>query len=221
MELKNELELIEKEEAIKKREEFEANISNIWGHSELGKEATKAAMTMLSTKTGLYAKIPLTCKAEMCPYANTCSLLPYGLAPLGEKCAMEIATIQTRYLGYMEDYDLDTASFTDNTIVGEIINLDIMLERAKALMSAEQIPITQVIAGMTESGEQYTRPEVSKAYEIYERTLNKKEKLLESLLGTRKSRKGSETQTSSIQDLLSKALDTTDFVIEEKPDYIK
>lgn len=221
MELKNELDNIAKQDAIKKREDFEANISNIWGHSSLGMEATKAAMTMLSTKTGLYAKIPITCKAETCPYASSCNLLPYGLAPFGEKCAMEIAMIQTRYLGYMEDYDLDSSSFTDNTIVGEIVNLDIMLERAKALMSSEQVPITQVIAGMTESGEQYTRPEVSKAYEIYERTLNKKEKLLESLLGTRKSRKGTQEQASSIQDILSEALETTDFVVEEKPDYIK
>lgn len=221
MELRNELEEINRQEAISKRESFEANIANIWGHSPLGQEATKAAMTMLSTKTGLYAKIPITCKAETCPYSETCNLLPYGLAPIGEKCAMETAMIQTRYLGYMQDYDLDSASFTDSTIVSELINIDIMLERTKALMAAEQVPISQVVAGMTESGEQYTRPEISKAYEIYERNLNKKEKLLESLLGTRKSRKGTSDNTSSLTDLLAQTINETEFIIEEKPDNIE
>ena len=73
---------------------------------------------------------------------------------------------------------------------------------------------------MTESGEQYTRPEVSKAYEIYERNLNRKERLLEMMLGTRKSRKGQEDQSDSIQDILASALNDTEFIIEEKPDNI-
>lgn len=178
-------------------------------------------MAMLSTKTGLYAKVPITCKSDTCPYSNTCALLPYGLAPFGEKCPWETALIETRYAGYMQDYDLDAASFTDSTIVSELINIDIMLERTKALISEEQTPITEVVAGMTESGEQFTRPEVSKAYEIYERNLNRKERLLEMMLGTRKSRKGQEDKTDSIQDILASALNDTEFIIEEKPDNIK
>lgn len=221
MDLRNELEEIENREAVEARQRFEANIGNVWGHSGLGLEAKKAAMAMLSTKTGLYAKVPITCKSDTCPYSNTCALLPYGLAPFGEKCPWETALIETRYAGYMQDYDLDASSFTDSTIVSELINIDIMLERTKALISQEQTPITEVVAGMTESGEQFTRPEISKAYEIYERSLNKKEKLLDMMLGTRKSRKGQENQTDSIQDILASALNDTEFIIEEKPDDIK
>ncbi|MBP3928974.1 MAG: hypothetical protein J6D47_05285 [Peptostreptococcaceae bacterium] len=221
MDIRNEIESTQRNEAIEARERFEANIGNVWGHSSLGLEAKKAAMAMLSTKTGLYAKVPITCKADTCPYSNTCALLPYGLAPFGEKCPWETALIESRYAGYMADYDLDSASFTDSTIVSELINIDVMLERTKALISEEQTPITEVVAGMTESGEQFTRPEVSKAYEIYERNLNRKERLLESLLGTRKSRKGQQEQDSSIQDILASALETTEFIIEEKPDNIE
>ena len=221
MDIRNEIESTHRNEAIDARERFEANIGNVWGHSSLGLEAKKAAMAMLSTKTGLYAKVPITCKADTCPYSNTCALLPYGLAPFGEKCPWETALIESRYAGYMADYDLDSASFTDSTIVSELINIDVMLERTKALISEEQTPITEVVAGMTESGEQFTRPEVSKAYEINERNLNRKERLLESLLGTRKSRKGQQEQDSSIQDILASALETTEFIIEEKPDNIE
>ena len=221
MDVRNEIEDVQRNEAIAARERFEANIGNVWGHSSLGLEAKSAAMSMLSTKTGLYAKVPITCKADTCPYANTCALLPYGLAPFGEKCPWETALIETRYAGYMQDYDLDSASFTDTTLVSELINIDVMLERTKALIAEQQTPITEVVAGMTESGEQYTRPEISKAYEIYERNLNRKEKILESMLGTRKSRKGQQEQDSSLQEILASALETTEFIIEEKPDNLK
>lgn len=39
----------------------------------------KATMTMLSTKTGMYAKILIICKADCCQYAETCPLLAYDL----------------------------------------------------------------------------------------------------------------------------------------------
>ena len=221
MNIRHEIEETKAQEALELRKNFEANISNVWGHSSLGMEAKSAAMSMLSTKTGLYAKVPITCKADGCPYEKTCALLPYGLAPLGEKCPWETALIETRYAGYMQDYDLDTASFTDSTIVSELINIDIMLERTKSLMSAEETPITDVVAGMTESGEQFTRPEISKAYEIYERNLNRKERLLDMMMGTRKSKKGDKEQNISVMDLLHGAIDQTEFVIEEKPDDFK
>lgn len=221
MELKQQVALQEQQEAIEARERFESNIANIWGHSAVGIQAKQAAMTMLSTKSGLYAKIPITCKTDSCPYASSCALLPYGLAPLGEKCPWETAMIETRYAAYLEDYNLDESSFTDKTLISELINIDIMLERSKALLSAEQVPITEVVAGMTESGEEFTRPEISKAYEIYERNLNRKDKILESMLGTRRSRKGQSEEATSISDLLADAINGTDFVIEERPDDLK
>lgn len=174
-------------------------------------------MAMLSTKTGLFARVPITCKQDSCPYSDSCLLLAYDLAPLGEKCPVEAAMIETRWNYYLDDYGLDESSFTDQTLISELITLDIMLERSKAILSKEQLPITDVVAGMTESGEEYTRPEISKAYDLYERCLNKKEKILDSLLGTRKSRKGMESNTSSLTDVLNSAI-SANIVIEEKPD---
>ena len=111
-------------QAIINRENFEKNLQNMWGYSDVGMEAKKAAMTMLSTKTGMYARIPLVCKAEGCPYADTCSLLKYNLAPLAEPCPIETAQIEMRYAGYEQDFDLSNSNttFTDKNLVLTLIN---------------------------------------------------------------------------------------------------
>lgn len=218
MEINKEISLQEREDAIAKKEGFiQAMSNNFWGHSVVGVEAKKAAMAMLSTKTGLFAKVPIVCKQSDCPYEATCGLLEYDLAPLGEKCPVETAMIETRWNYYMEDYNLDEASFTDQTLVAELINIDVMLERCKAILSKEQLPITDVVAGMTESGEEYTRPEVSKAYELYERCLNRKDKILDNMLGTRRSQKGQQGNTLSVNEMLDNAI-STEFIVEERPD---
>lgn len=224
MEIQNEIEisnltssqLAEYEEAKSKREMLEQNIKNVWGHSPKANEAKKAAMSMLSTKTGLYAKVPIICKENNCPYVTTCILYEAGLAPYGEKCPMETAMIETRYVGYEKDYNLDSASFTDHTIIAELVNLDIQIERCKSLLASQQIAIEDVVVTVTESGEEITRPEVSKAWELYERASNRRDKIMDTMLGTRKSRKGTEQQDSTITDLLAQVYEQ-DFIIEERP----
>lgn len=214
---KSEMQLTEEQEAIAKREAFESNIKNIWGYSPLGLEAKKAAMSMLSTKTGLYAKVPISCKEDKCPYAITCVLLDAGLAPRGQKCPMETAMIETRYAGYAQDMGLDTASYTDNTLIADLINYDITIERCKALLAANQTPIEEVVAAVGENGDAYTKPEISKAWEVLERASNRRDKILDTMMATRKAQKGMVQEQSGISDMLSQVYEQ-DFIIEEKPD---
>lgn len=217
--INNEIAVSEEADAIAKREAFEENIHNIWGYTPLGLQAKQAAMSMLSTKTGLYAKVPITCKSSSCPYAITCPLLDAGLAPRGQKCPMETAMIETRYAGYSDDLGLDTASYIDNTIVADLINYDITIERCKSLLAANQTPIEEVVAVVGDDGEAYTKPEISKAWEVLERASNRRDKLLDSLMATRKAKKGMAEEESGIQQMFSQVYDQ-EFYVEEKPDYI-
>jgi hypothetical protein len=205
-------------EAIINRENFEKSLQNMWGYSDVGSEAKKAAMTMLSTKTGMYARIPLVCKAEGCPYAETCSLLPYSLAPQGEPCPMETAQIELRYEGYRNDFDLDDASFTDKNLVISLINADIMIERCKALLNKEGVLVEDVFAGVSEQGEVYTKPEISKHWEALERAERKRDSIYELMQATRKNKKGQNDDKDSITDMLASVMaGGTDFIIEEPP----
>lgn len=206
-------------EAIINRENFEKNLSNVWGYSEKGVEAKKAAMSMLSTKTGMYARIPLVCKADGCPYAESCSLLPYNLAPFGEPCPMETAQIELRYAGYEKDFGIDMSSFTDKNLVSDLINHDIMLERCKALLNKEGILVVEVFAGVTEQGDVYTRPEVSKHWEAYERIQKKRNDIYDLMMATRKNKKGDTNEQDSLTMMMADMMaKSSSFVVEERPD---
>lgn len=200
----------DKEEAVAKREAFEKNIQNMWGYSNTGIEAKKAAMTMLSTKTGMYAKIPLICKSDNCPYKDSCSLLSYDLAPYGEPCPMETAQIEMSYAGYDKDFDLDNSSFTDHNLVLALINYDIMLERCKALIKQKDgLLIEEVFAGVSDDGEVYNKPEVSKELEVYERIEKKRNDIYNLMLATRKDKKkdkGDDDKNQSITAIINSVM---------------
>ena len=208
-------------EAVINRENFEKNLSNVWGYSNVGLEAKRAAMSMLSTKTGMYAKIPLVCKADGCPYAETCSLLPYNLAPTGEPCPMETAQIELRYAGYEKDFDLEDASFVDKNLVISLINHDIMIERCRALLNKEGVIVEDVFAGVSEQGEVYTKPEISKYWEALERTERKRDSIYDLMLATRKNKKGEVDQKDSLTDMIASVMaGNTEFIVEQPPEAV-
>lgn len=208
--------------AVQNRELLEQNLSNIWGHSTLGLEAKKAAMSMLSTKNGMYARIPLVCKSSGCPYADSCMLLKYDLAPMGEACPKETAEIELRYAAYDEDFELDKASFTDRNLISELINYDIMLDRLRALLVKEEVLVVDQVAGIGENGEEFYQPTVSKTWEAYERVEKKRNNIYDLMLATRKSKKSNKDDdgNQSFTQMVSQVMNANDFIIDVKPDDI-
>lgn len=195
--------------------------NNVWGYSKLGLTAKSAAMQMLSTKNGMYAKIPLYCKVESCPYSETCMMLKMGLAIEGEPCFVETSEIELRAASYAQDFELDDSSFTDRVIVSEIVNLDIMIERCKALMAKEGTPVVDVVISVSEDGEPIMGPQVSKAVEAYEKFSNRRDKLYQMMLATRKDKKVDTTQEYGIHDIIAQALskeENQEFIIDTKPE---
>lgn len=162
---------------------------------------------MLSTKTGMYARIPLICKAQGCPYSDTCQLLKYDLAPIGEYCPVETARIEMSACSYAQDIDIDTTSFTDRTLLNEIIGYDIMLERCRALMAKEGTPVIEITTAVNELGDEIKQPTVSKAWEAYERISKKRNEAYQLMMMTRKDNKNNNQET---QQSMSEILATID-----------
>lgn len=210
--------------AVQKRKQFEASVansSNLWGYSSLGLEAKKAAMSMISTKHGLYANVPIVCKERDCPYHENCKLFEYGLAPVGEPCPVEVAQIEMRYLKYSEDFNLESGTFTDTIIVNEIIETDIMMERCKKLIEYELVPIQETTIGVSAEGEVITAPQVSKTIELSERLSKKRIGLLNMMKATRKDKNDDNNTGESLATILAQALEketNNEFIIDVKPE---
>jgi len=219
------VDVVVKAQAIVNRENFEAMLvtQNLWGHSEVGLQSKRAAMTMLSTKTGMYARIPLLCKADSCPYSETCQLLPYDLAPQGEYCPIETAQIEIRAVGYAQDFDLDRASFTDKNLINEIIGLDIMLDRCRALLAKEGTPVLEVVAGISQQGDEIKQPAVSKAWEAYEKMSKKRDASYQLMMATRRDKKDNgENKEKSVTEMIAEAVAQEGFMdVEQRPEHLK
>ena len=216
------LALAEAEELENKLAMFKESQANPWGYSPKGQVAKSAAMAMLSTKSGLYARIPITCKGCGCPYSETCELLKAGLEPVGEKCAIETELIDRAFEGYKYDFGLDdNANYTDLNIIKNIITCDVMLERAQALMAQEGSAISETYAGSNEkTGEDFYNKDISKALELYERHEKQRSRLYDMMLATRKSKaQTKQANENSVNDMMMAAL-SMEIEYEEKPDYI-
>ena len=205
--MKNSKEIVSEEEDKRKFNSLIESIraaDNPWGITPHAVRAKSAAMAMLATKNGLHARVPIICKANACPYADQCQLLAADMAPYGEYCAMELAQIDLRAMGYSQDIDYDTASFTDKNLLSELITLDVLLERCKSLMSKDGSPVIEVAIGVDHEGNEVKQPAVSKAWEAYEKISKKRDQVYQLLMMTRKDHKGvdNESDSRSLSDTL-------------------
>lgn len=219
----DDLELMEVQENRKRLESAISKQQDLWGYSKMGLESKKAAMTMLATKHGMYANIPIICKAENCPYVRSCRLYDYDMAPQGEPCPVEVVQVENRVAEYTNDFGLTESSFVDNVIVNELIETDVMMERCKKIISERIVPLTKTLISVTEGREIYEE-KVDPAIELNERLSKKRERLYNLMKATRKDQKDSGMSTISISDVIKEALDKEEnggFVIDVKPDQFK
>lgn len=177
------------ESLIPTREQLPAE----WKISERGMEAISAAVSMARTKHGLYASIPLLCKAEECPYAEVCPLISMDLAPKGERCPLEISRILKKYDDYTNELGIDReeGNVIDLTLVKDLIDLDIQIIRADNKMAIDGDFIQEIVVGISEAtGEAITSPAIHKAIEYKEKLLKKRHDVLQLLHSTRKDKAG-------------------------------
>ena len=196
--------------------------SNPWNRSPLGIEAEKAAMAMISTKHGMYARVPIACKGESCPYAFQCELIKYKLAPVGERCPLETARMSEEFAGYAKEFDIDSASQTDKTLISEIISMDILLDRCQTLMAKEGTPVIDILAGISDSGEEIMQPAVSKAWEAFQAISKRRNENMQLMMATRRDRKNMDNEKDVQKDILAEVISDPDFdKVEQRPDNIK
>lgn len=165
-----------------------------WTNNPEAVKAIEIAKRLRQTKHGMYASVPIICKAEACPYADQCELAQMGIAPYGEKCPMEIAAIEDLFQRYCSDMDInpeDAGQQVDAIMVKELVDLDISMLRCDKKMAISADFIIDNVVGVSDDGEAITREELHPLTEYKEKLRTQKYKTLNLLNSTRKDKQGS------------------------------
>ena len=175
---------------------------------------------------GAAAKVPLMCGgASVCPFQIECPFVELEKktgerkVPVGRKCPIEMELIAYWTSKYIDEFGVDTNNQSEVSLITELAELDIFDYRCSMILSrAENAEMTQeVTVGMDTEGNPISNEEIHKAWELKERVKNRKQKILESLVGTRKeqykrdaalkkrSEKDPSTQAAELKASLEKA----------------
>lgn len=141
-------------------------------------------------RTSFLTSIPLVCKAERCPYADICPLVVKDLAPLGERCPIEVAAIEDRFFWYLQTLNVDSENAVDVTLVKELCSLDVQLVRCENRLAIDADFIQEVVVAIGPRGQQITQPTLHQAAQYKETLLKRRHSILSLLSSTRKDKAG-------------------------------
>ncbi|QHW35685.1 hypothetical protein GZH47_32830 (plasmid) [Paenibacillus rhizovicinus] len=155
--------------------------------------AIDVAKRMRNTKHGLYASVPIICKGQACPYRENCFLYKADMAPVEEKCPIEIAAIEDLYDRYCEHFKIkpeDPRSTVDLIMIRELVDIGVTMLRCDNKMAIDADFIIQNTIGMTEDSEPITKSELHPVVEYKEKLRQSLFKTMQLMNSTRKDKEG-------------------------------
>ena len=89
---------------------------------------------------------------------------------------------------YMSEFEVDSENYSEVSMITELAELDIYDLRASMILSRPECAemTKDVVVGFDPKGKPIVNKEVHKAWELKERVKKRKQRILESLVGTRK-----------------------------------
>lgn len=161
-----------------------------WKVSAETRGLIKQSLEIYNTKHGMYSAIPMMCKGDQCPYAEVCPILDGGGNPKGQRCPLEIGIVLKKFEEYTDYFNVEDSDVVDMGLIKDLVDYDVQLFRAENRIAMEGDFLEDVVVTVTESGQEITNKQVSKAAEYKERIMNKKHKVLELMNSTRKDKAG-------------------------------
>lgn len=173
------------------------NLPIEWGTNQSSMEAIGAmngAMNQVG-KHGIVATIPILCKGVDCPYYKTCPMATLNIdveTLIGQRCPVEVTKIMRKFEEYIEEFgiDLEKVDQVVISLVKELIDYDIQIERADNIMASDGHFLADTIVGVDANGRPIKNKEVSKPIEYKERATKKRHDILQLLHSTPKDKAG-------------------------------
>ena len=157
-------------------------------------------------QTGLHAVAPIMCLGpNKCPFIDRCPIperdsnnkLEYGPDanyPMGRECILEKFYMQQKLVEYVSHLNVDPSNPVEMSIVNELALIDLYKNRTLMIMAVgdkagQGRDFMRVdVLGFSESGDKAEQAKLHPAVDMLDRLERRREKWLEKLMETRKSK---------------------------------
>ena len=120
---------------------------------------------------------------------HNCQLYKMNKAPVGAPCIYEQDYLRSQTERYFEEFNVQPDSPTEMQMVAELAEIDLYERRVTQILSLTHQDFSQEdLMGFDAGGNMIARDDISRYLNIKEKLKNRRSKLLESLMATRKER---------------------------------
>jgi hypothetical protein len=137
------------------------------------------------------SSVPIICRGDQCPYLETCYLdsqVRNQAAAQGGRCPIEIAALLQRFDQYCQFFGTTEEDVVDMGLIRELVDVEIQTLRCDNKIATEADFIEMTIAGISNQGVPYTRPELKVGNQYKEKLRGEKHRIYKLLDSTREDR---------------------------------
>lgn len=155
-------------------------------------------------KHGFAASLPMICKRDSCTFYDVC---PYKgkTEEMKERCVVEMEYIIEAVVRYMHSLKVDQEDLPSMVYIKELVYLDVKMERLRRWSQINPgDDFIDIITSFGEDGREASHSEAHPVHELMDKTLRARDRILDNMMGTKKSRKAVKTLSVSGSALAQK-----------------
>jgi hypothetical protein len=162
-----------------------------YGHLVLtAEEAQRVHKRLIAVKlAGASAKVPLICGGpEICPFADQCAFVEIKKIPVACVCPIEKEFLAFWVDRYIAEFGVDIDNQSEVSLVSELAELELYDMRASMILNKPENAdmMQEICVGVNAEGNAIVNRDINKAWDLKERIKRRKEKILVSMVGTRR-----------------------------------
>jgi len=147
-------------------------------------------------KHGFAASIIIQCGKDKCPYFDAC---PYRdrVDEMQERCIVEMEYAIQAFTGYVKQLKVNADDLPSMVFIKDLVSIDIRLDRFRRWQQVNPgSDFQQVAASFDENGPVDWKWEAHPVHEQIDKLLKARERILDNMMGTKKSRKATAIRTA-------------------------
>lgn len=199
-----------------------AAMSSMWNLNNAIIQEINNVNKIYASKHGMFASVPIICKAQDCVFKDTCIINP-SLRIYGQRCPAEISAIITRYSYWCAHFDIDITedviedkNLVDASLIRDLINIEVQMMRAENKVAMSGDFMAKVLLDIDKKCKPYWGEDISPESNFLLSLQDKKIKILNQLNSTRKDKAADKNHASNPSEAAIKIFQEMQNAIKEK-----